>query len=107
MSSQQPNFILNPNPNRVTTDTTQPDESFTDRFNENVDYSQDKSHTVGGKNVAQAQADAQDQDQGVGVDIGDQRATEIQTSIDSTNAGVDHSRSRYSFTAETLAHPED
>ncbi|KAL2822373.1 hypothetical protein BDW59DRAFT_163798 [Aspergillus cavernicola] len=108
-SKMNPNLSRNPNPNDP--------ESFTSHFNENVDYTRDKSQAMGqgqsGQNVAQTQSDAQNQssaamDTATGSsDIGSQRATEAQTSIDSTNAGVDHSRSRYSFTAETLPHPED
>ncbi|KAL4809296.1 hypothetical protein BDV18DRAFT_157054 [Aspergillus unguis] len=44
---------------------------------------------------------------GVGSAAGGQRASEAQTSIDSTNAGVDHRRTSYSFTAATLAHAND
>ncbi|BCS26130.1 uncharacterized protein APUU_50841A [Aspergillus puulaauensis] len=102
-------------------------ESFTEHFNENVDYTRDKaqatSEDIGmdigqdqnqrGENLAQTQADAQAQT-GSGMNTGgtgafgsdNQRATEAQTSIDSTNAGVDHRRTSYSFTADTLAHPD-
>ncbi|KAL4915491.1 hypothetical protein BDW62DRAFT_188327 [Aspergillus aurantiobrunneus] len=85
-------------------------ESFTDQFNENVDYTRDKTQatTTGmgqgqqGPNLAQSQAEAEDQ-----AARGNQRATEAQTSIDSTNAGVDHRRTSYSFTAATLSHPDE
>ncbi|KAL4977007.1 hypothetical protein BDW66DRAFT_150544 [Aspergillus desertorum] len=78
-----------------------------------------------GQNLAQAQADAQNEAQagtapaprGPAVGTGGSAATseddtgkgpsELETSIDSTNAGVDHRRTSYSFTAATLAHPND
>ncbi|KAL4873822.1 hypothetical protein BDV12DRAFT_53552 [Aspergillus spectabilis] len=104
-------------------------ESFTGHFNENVDYTRDKASSQGhGENLAQTQADAQAHVQshvqsqgdaptmkadpigaGGGNDFGagDQNATLAQTSIDSTNAGVDHRRTSYSFTAATLSHPDD
>ncbi|KAL6237751.1 hypothetical protein BDW75DRAFT_237981 [Aspergillus navahoensis] len=78
-----------------------------------------------GQNLAQAQADAQNEAQAgtapaprdpavaiggsattSGDDIG-KDPSELETSIDSTNAGVDHRRTSYSFTAATLAHPND
>ncbi|KAL5342453.1 hypothetical protein BJX70DRAFT_322632 [Aspergillus crustosus] len=106
----------NPNPNDP--------QSFTGHFNENVDYTRDKASSQGeGENLAQTQADAQAHVQtqhaptlktdpievGASDDFGasDQPATLAQTSIDSTNAGVDHRRTSYSFTAATLAHPDD
>merc|ERR1712187_772717 len=95
-------------------------ESFTEHFNENVDYNRDKAQSTSedmdmdmgqgqsqrGENLAQTQADAQAQT-GSGMNTTDNhRATEAQTSIDSPNAGVDHRRTSYSFTADTLAHPD-
>ncbi|KAL4752471.1 hypothetical protein BDW72DRAFT_192020 [Aspergillus terricola var. indicus] len=76
-----------------------------------------------GQNLAQAQADAQNEAQAGtapaprgpavgtgGAALGDdfnKGPSELETSIDSTNAGVDHRRTSYSFTAATLAHPND
>ncbi|KAL4766501.1 uncharacterized protein BDW70DRAFT_4562 [Aspergillus foveolatus] len=78
-----------------------------------------------GQNLAQAQADAQNEVQAgtapasrgpavgtgsSGANLGDDFSkgpSELETSIDSTNAGVDHRRTSYSFTAATLAHPND
>ncbi|KAL4880934.1 hypothetical protein BJY04DRAFT_218775 [Aspergillus karnatakaensis] len=99
--------------------------SFTGHFNENVDYTRDKASSQGhGENLAQTQADAQAHIQsqtggpsmkadrtragaGMGAVAGDKNATLAETSIDSTNAGVDHRRTSYSFTAATLSHPDD
>ncbi|KAL4934531.1 uncharacterized protein BDV17DRAFT_249504 [Aspergillus undulatus] len=100
-------------------------QSFAERFNENVDYARahGKGATTGmgrahpSVNVAQTQSDAQARGptmttstdtSGAGVlGTDDQTAGEAQTSIDSTNAGVDHRRTSYSFTAATLSHPDD
>ncbi|KAL4989190.1 hypothetical protein BDW68DRAFT_176121 [Aspergillus falconensis] len=86
---------------------------------------QPESQSSFGQNLAQTQADAQNEAQAgtsraprgpavgtggsataSGGDIG-KDPSELETSIDSTNAGVDHRRTSYSYTAATLAHPND
>ncbi|KAL3467540.1 hypothetical protein BJX64DRAFT_144896 [Aspergillus heterothallicus] len=94
------------NPNIHTDDP----ESFTEHFNQNVDYTRDKSQSQG-----KAATGGQSQwNQGLrsttlnptADSFGEQEpAKEI--SIDSTNAGVDHRKSSYHFTAANLAHPSD
>ncbi|KAL4818669.1 hypothetical protein BDW67DRAFT_182819 [Aspergillus spinulosporus] len=120
---------MNPNSNLNTGRTG--NSSFADQFNANVDYTrsrmgQSQGDTTGmgqsetqtrGQNLAQAQADAQNEAQaGTAAGTGSSGAlgndfskgpSELETSIDSTNAGVDHRRTSYSFTAATLAHPND
>ncbi|KAI9371000.1 hypothetical protein BJX61DRAFT_544111 [Aspergillus egyptiacus] len=114
-----------------------PNARFTDPFNPNVDYTRGKGDGSGPNvaqvqsDAQNASASTMDTSAGgggfdpataatggpgsglfeptssAGTGAVDPNATEIQTSIDSTNAGVDHSRTRYSFTAETLAHPQE
>ncbi|KAL2809322.1 hypothetical protein BJX63DRAFT_435285 [Aspergillus granulosus] len=86
--------------------------SFTEQFNQNVDYTRDKSQS---QSQGKATAGSQSQwHQGLRSTLlnptadsfGAQEPTK-QVSIDSTNAGVDHSKSSYHFTAANLAHPSD
>ncbi|KAL2853372.1 hypothetical protein BJY01DRAFT_244160 [Aspergillus pseudoustus] len=86
-------------------------EGFTEHFNENVDYTRDKSQAEG-----KAATGGQSQwHQGLrsttlnptADSFGEQEEPAKQVSIDSTNAGVDHSKSSYHFTAAGLSHPSD
>ncbi|KAL4944412.1 hypothetical protein BDV06DRAFT_187257 [Aspergillus oleicola] len=103
-------------------------ESMADHFNANVDYTRSKDKATAGVgrahpsqsvNLAQTQADAQARGptmttstdtSGAGVfgaDDLDEASGEPRISIDSTNAGVDHRRTSYSYTAATLGHPHE